>query len=396
MVNKLFFAATFALSLPCAAGSRADLVQTDDRQLLTLPYPTSAAGRFAVPDDRVWPAAPGEADICLWHDDRFAACAITIDDNCAPDHEWWVKLTGELGIKVTWFVVTGGVKPKGAANGGFNGTWDDFQRLANLGHSIQSHTTNHRSDPPKRKRKPETVLLSDEQLTSMYRDSLKTINDNVTNNWACCLAYPSGDAHPEISTKYAIASRGVNGKPSPANKISYANTNKGSGQRGFVDMVAFGKADEGPKWVRGMKDLKRGLNVVLYHFVHAGRNPEARKKNAETVEKEVRYISSLKDDRLWVCRFDDVMKYAQERDSAALASRMEKGRVVVTLADKMKDDVFSFPLSVKVRLPNGWKGAKARQNGTEVPCRFLTHDGAPYAIAEIVPDRGEAIVEERK
>ena len=396
MVNKLFFVAASATILSCAAATPNDRPSADDRQLLTLPYPATSAGRFAVPGDRVWPAAPGEADVCLWHDDRFAACAITIDDNCAPDHEWWINLTSELGIKATWFVVTGGVKPKGAPNPGFNGTWDNFQKLANLGHSIQSHTTNHRSDPPPKKRKPNAVLLTDEQLTVMYRDSLKAINDNVTNNYACCLAYPSGDAHTDISTKYAIASRGVKGVPSPANKISYAHTNKGSGQRGVVDMVAFGEANEGPKWVRGMKDLKRGLNVVLYHFVHAGRNPEARKKNAETVEKEVRYIASLKDDRLWVCRYDDVMKYAQERDSATLSSKMEKGRVVITLTDRMKDEVFDFPLSVKVRLPNGWKGAKARQNGAEVPCRFVTHEGAPYAIAEIIPDRGAATVEEKK
>ena len=54
----------------------------------------------------------------------------------------------------------------------------------------------------------------------------------------------------------------------------------------------------------------------------------------------------------------------------------------------MKDDLFDFPLTVKVRLPDGWNSAKATQGGRSVPVRFVSHDGAPYALVEAVPDRG--------
>lgn len=349
-------------------------------QLMSLP-PAPKGGRFKTPTDLVWPAKAGEADVCLWHDDRFACCSITIDDNCKPDHEWWLKLSEELGIKVTWFVVTDG--PEKKKNTGFNGTWSDWQKLADAGHSIQSHTTNHKAKHSK------SPMPSDEEVEAMYRDSLKAINDNITNNFACCIAYPRGEAHEAIAAKYAIACRGVYGVPNCANSINYLCTNKGAGGKGHVQMVAFGETQEDPKWIRGNKALKRGWNIVLYHFVHAGRTDADREKNAAGAEKEVRYIASLKDDRLWVARFDDAAKYAQERDSASLRVVENTDRkIAFELTDRMKDEIFNFPLTVKVRLPDGWSSAKAVQGGKSVSVRVVSHEGAKFALVSAVPDRG--------
>ena len=367
--------ATIAAALSVAAAFAAFAGE----QLTSLPKPPKG-GRFKTPTDLVWPAKPGEADVCLWSGDRFACCSITIDDNCKPDHDWWLKLSDELGIKLTWFVITDHCVKKN--NPGFNGTWADWQRLADAGHSIQSHTTNHKA------KHADVPMPTDEELHSMYRDSLKAINDNVTNNFACCIAYPRGEPHPEIAAKYAIACRGVHGVPNAANSIDYMCTGKGAPGKGHVQMVAFGETSEGPKWIRGMKNLRRGWNVVLYHLVHSGRDDATREKNAASAEAEVRYIASLKDERLWVARFDDAVKYGQERDSATLESALKGDAVEFTLTDRMKDDLFDFPLTVKVRLPDGWKSAKATQGGKSVPARFVSHDGAPYALVEAVPDRG--------
>ena len=345
-------------------------------QLLNIPPCAKGKSRFVVPTDRVWPEKPGEGDICLWKDDRFAACAITIDDNCKPDHDWWLKLTEELGIKVTWFVITDGVDKK--SNPGFSGTWPDFQRLADAGHSIQSHTTNHKAQ------KKGEAPIPDADLEAMYRDSLKTINEHITNNVATCIAYPCGEAHEQILAKYAIAARGVYGVPSTAGSINYLCTNKGGPEKGLVDIVAYGETDGDPKWIRGKKELMRGLDIVLYHFVQAGRSPEEKAKNAANAEKQVRYIAALKDDLLWVCRFDDVMKYGQERDTAKLSCALDGDKIKVSVTDDMKDDVFDFPLTVKVRLPDGWKTVKGG--------KFLEHDGKPYALVDVVPDKGAVVL----
>ena len=68
------------LALPCLAADGAP-----DMQLRTLGK--TGAPRFD-PPEITWPAAPGEAEICLWKDDKYAAVSLTIDDNCRPDHDW--------------------------------------------------------------------------------------------------------------------------------------------------------------------------------------------------------------------------------------------------------------------------------------------------------------------
>jgi hypothetical protein len=71
--------ATIAAALSVAAAFAAFAGE----QLTSLPKPLKG-GRFKTPTDLVWPAKPGEADVCLWSGDRFACCSITIDDNCKP------------------------------------------------------------------------------------------------------------------------------------------------------------------------------------------------------------------------------------------------------------------------------------------------------------------------
>ncbi len=356
------------------------------KQLRILPPCEKGKPRIQVPTARVWPANPGEGDVCLWSMDRFGACAITIDDNCQPDHEWWLNLTDELGIKVTWFVITDGVVKNGDREGTFQGCWKEWQKLADAGHSIQSHTTNHSS----------ATNLPPEVVAHMYGDSLKAINDNITNNFACTIAYPCGVAYEEEIGKYAIGGRGVYGVPSPAGSINYRVTNKGAGGKAHVQMVAFGETTEEPKWIQTKTELMRGLNVVLYHFVHAGRDAEEKARNAADAEAQVRHIASLKDDHLWVCRFDDVMKYGQERDTAKLTVKSSSAdRIVFDLSDDMDDGLFDFPLTVKFRLPDGWKSVKAEQGGRPVDAEFVEHDGAPYALVYAVPDRGETSVSEK-
>ena len=87
----------------------ASLAAGAGEQLKILPPCGKGKTRFVAPTDLVWPEKPGEADVCLWQDDKFAATCVTIDDKCRPDHDWWLKLTDELGFKVTWFVMTDNV-----------------------------------------------------------------------------------------------------------------------------------------------------------------------------------------------------------------------------------------------------------------------------------------------
>lgn len=346
-------------------------------QLLNLPAPPKG-GRFKTPTELVWPQEPGSADICLWKDDKIAAASITIDDNCAPDHKWWLSVAKEFNLKLTWFIITDRVDGR---NKGFDGTWTGWQELVNAGHSVQSHTTNHKSNP---KNPAEgDPLLTEEDYNAMYADSLKALNAHLENNFACCIAYPRGEAKEEIASRYAIAGRGTSGVPSPANAIDYMNVAIGSISQGYIEMLLDGHTELGPKWLGGKTHLKRGWATGLYHLVHHGKTPEEQKEGEEKTYEQLKYLAS-QSDRLWIDTFDMVARYGQERDSATLSSELKDGKIVITLSDCMNDDIFNCPLTVKVRLPADWKSVSKG--------KLVMHDGAPYALVDIVPDRGETVL----
>ena len=74
----------------------------DPLQKRNLPAP--AGPRFTI-TDRVWPTDHGQADVCLWDDDKLAALSVTIDDNWVSDHTFWKSLTEKYGFHFTWFVM---------------------------------------------------------------------------------------------------------------------------------------------------------------------------------------------------------------------------------------------------------------------------------------------------
>ena len=371
-MKKIIVSAILAAATFCGVSLEADGLKNLSEQ-------PPKGGRFVTPTDLVWPANAGQGDVCLWKDDKFAALAITIDDNCKPDHEWWLKICDELGIKVTWFVITDRV---GKVNVNFNGTWADWQKLADAGHSIQSHSTDHKSD-----KKDGSVKLTDEQIAAQYRDSLAIINKNVTNNWACTIAYPNGVGRPDIAAKYAIGARGVYGVPTQANSIFYMATNKGGPSQAYIDVILEGKTDYEPKWLAYRPQLKRGLNIVLYHLVHWGRTPEQIEQSVANVEAEVRNIAKYKD-VIWIARFDDLMKYGQERDTAKLVVDpvCKPGEMSFKLTCDMDTKIFDYPLTIKLCLGKGATQVKAKQGEKFVPTRIVEHDGKAYAIVDALPN----------
>ncbi len=324
--------------------------------------------------DISWPQQPGQAEICLWRDDKYAALSITVDDNCRPDHNWWLAQCAEFGFPVTWFVVTGGV---GGKNKGFNGTWQDFAKLLAAGHAVQTHTISHHKDDDKR---------SEEEVRRQYGGSKAALETNILGNQCLTVGYPYGKGQPALAGEYFIAARGVHGAPNVADRINYLNTGAGHLRLYMIDSI-LGDPFEGPKWLAN-PNYKRGWLTPLHHLVHHGRTPEAKEASAAKVRAFLEHAAARKD-RLWIDTFVEVAKYGQERDSATLTvAEATDARITLAITDLMRDDIFNTPLTVKVRLPDAWKTVSAKQGEASVRANLVTHAGAPYALVDVVPDKG--------
>src|SRR5574344_2448143 len=229
-------------------------------QLLTLGK--AEKPRFEVKDIS-WPAKPGDAEVCLWKDDKVAALSLTIDDNCEPDHDWWLEQCKKHGFRVTFFVIAGAID----RNPGFFGKWSGWRAFASNGCvSVQSHSLNHQRHDDTR---------DAEEVRLEYAGSRALIDKNLPAQRCLALAYPNGKGNRDLAAKYFIACRGTVGTPNPANQINYLWVNIGQLTEPGFEVMTTGKTSGEPKWLN-RRLYYRGWCATLCHSVHYGKTPADR------------------------------------------------------------------------------------------------------------------------
>lgn len=356
-----------------AAPTRADDAQDSGNQLHTLTAPP--APRFEI-TDRTWPAEVGDADVCLWQDDKLAAISFTIDDNTKPDHDWWLDFGEANGWKFTWFVITGMVDK----SPGYFGTWADFKHLLEEGHDVQSHSVTH-LDPAR----GYTGNIADE-----YAPSVAALEENLPGHKVTTFAYPNGlnpnnDNDAELAAEVFNAARGVQGLLNAANTINYNDTNSvntrhiGAGEWSSIENLL------------DPAGYSNGLNYRGWFCTHSHKLSDAEK---ETLTETAAYIKEHEDD-LWVGLFREVALYGMERDTATLTAEAQgDDRFTLSVTDQMDDALFEYPLTVKLRVPDGWTDATVTQGDRVRAAAIVEHDGKTFALAPVVPDAGDAVVTE--
>jgi len=331
------------------------------------PYPSFAADPSP---GRDWPAKPGDAAICTWKNDALAAISITIDDNGAPFHAWWLEMTEKYNFKVTWFVITGSITDNETA---YWGSWAAFQKLANAGHDIQSHTVTHLHT--------ESPLWKG--IEADYTDSQKAIQEHIPGSRCLTLAYPGGKNtdlnDTPTAAKYFIGARGTKGSLNALGKTDYMKVNS----LGDINLQPRFASQGLDNLFNSASPFYRGWYCSHFH----GIKPEIR----EDLENKFKVLRSRMDSNdLWCGLFREICQYGQERDSAKVEIKENTpDKITLTLTDSLDDARFDFPLTLKVRLAPGWKQLRAQQGGSPVPATLTTHEGGDYAQVQAVPDRGE-------
>jgi oligosaccharide reducing-end xylanase len=323
---------------------------------------TPAKPRFAI-TDRLWPAKPGEASVCLWAGDKLAAASITIDDNWGPDHPWWIEQGQKTGFKFTWFVITERPDTSGPW-----GTWEGFRKLYELGHDVQSHSVSH--------------LHGTYDIDAEYRESKAALEKNIPGNKVLVMARPGGQHDVKndtaIAAKYYVAGRGTRGDPNRANLIDYQQTHSTGLTREMIDKTLN----------KGDRNYWRGWLCTHFHGISNGKTEEEKQQKAQRVAEAIAYLKSKEAD-IWVGTFREVVLYGQERDTATLTvTENTEQSIKLTLTDTMDDTLFDYPLTIKVRLPSTWTAATATQGDKATAVRIAEQDGGRFALVKAVPDRG--------
>ena len=332
------------------------------------------SSRFDV-TDRVWPENIGEADVCMWKDDKLSAFTITIDDNAEGDIDFWISMNEKYGFNFTWFVITEAIDAYNVKD------WNKFQTLVNLGSEVSGHDDrNWYKNVPAGKANP-----TDEEYYARLDTTIQKIKSNITegDNEVFTYAYPFGEGNFDEAVKLFTAMRGTLGVLNQADKVNYLDVNSVSNPHIFKDetsrdlfilpLVTKTSTLYGSNYYRGW-------GSTHFHSLHG---------TEDQAEALVKYLSE-KGDSIWVDTFTKVAHYSQSFATNNLVIDNIEGSVIkFTLTDQMIDSAFYQPLSVKVRVSNTWVNATAIQNGVNRNVKLVSNGGKKYALVDAVPDAGQ-------
>jgi len=341
-------------------------VLPDGRSLTSLP-PVDRASRIAVRDVGYVPEDVGEAEVLVWKDDKTAAATITVDDNHADEIDWWLEQAARFGARITWFVIGSKIGLGHAANG----SWEDFQRVLDAGHDVQSHTYSHFAD-------------ADMTAAAEYTNNIAVIERNLPGHKVVALAYPGGAQMRKNTAmeamKYHIGARGATADINEAGKTNYRSTFSSHGESPDLNPESRYYLGNMVNKTSPYPSYYRGWNCHHSHNL-----------TAEYREGVMSLMSFYATNNVWMAGYVDVLKYGQERDTARVETKVNAAaRIVVELTDRMDDALFDYPLSVVLHVPDDWSGfARVVQGSTTNVVPVRTAASVRSVVFDAIPDRGE-------
>ncbi len=338
---------------------------------------STTTDRFEI-TNKVWAQTIGEASVCLWNDDKLSAFTLTIDDNNEQDIPFWQELQKKYKLPYTWFVITEANKKYNVKN------WNLFNELVKQGNSVQGHDDRNWFENPKKGERNPSIKKYRKRLQA----TIDEIEEQIPNQKCITYAYPWGEGNAiEVSKKF-IAIRDVIGWPNQANQIDFKHVNSVSSKYIYGDKTS---RDYYFNAILTKTDTVEGVNYyrgwLSSHFHHIT-SDEAHQKTREFLQ----YIKE-KEDKIWIATFPDVVKYSQEYATHSLKTdSISDTFISFRLTDEMRDEIYDFPLTVKVRLANNWTSVSATQNGKRIDSKMISYNQNKYVLVKAIPDRGQIIL----
>ena len=232
-------------------------------------------------------------------------------------------------------------------------------------------------------------------LTFAYPGFTTEKNKYTDGSEAGILEYIYSDAARELIGETYIAGRRV--------QADYPVTDTG------IDWTMTGSYHIGGNYFskKATQAGERGTFMVLY--VHRVADvPEDQLKTydypsntmaAYYLEDTCKQLSeSIASGAVWNAHYEDATMYLREAQSASVSVSGDKSGLSVLLTDRMDDEIYNFPLTVRIKAHEDWQAVKVTQ-GDRVSYAKVEYEayefygGEYYALLDIVPDGGEAKVE---
>ncbi len=97
---------------------------------------------------------------------------------------------------------------------------------------------------------------------------------------------------------------------------------------------------------------------------------------------------------VWCAFYEYAVLYATEKQNSTLTYVESEDSITINLTTELDTEIYNYPLTVRVLIPDTWQAAKITQNGNTEYSTVKTVDGTRVADFAIIPGAGEAVIEE--
>ena len=307
-------------------------------------------------------------EIATWEGWRKAAATFTFDDGAPSHYTDAAPLFDKYGYKATFYLVTN-----------WNPNWAEFQKLADNGHEIGSHSDNHYQN------------MKGEEASSKTN-----IESKISSKYGCItVAYPNCNVpnETEVLNNYIAGRIGngswqslpdINSKDGPPNwcKVSALMTGTEGTVKKSEDFVEqFLAACEINGWVAFMTHGFSGKS---------NGNATYSPTDLNAIEGALKWAQQ-NDSEIWITTMCNAAMYIKERKASKFVkSTSDDKSVTYTLTHSLADEVceYQYPLSVRVPAPEGWEEIEVTQNDAKL--EYEIKEGKIYFQA--VPNGGDIVV----
>lgn len=318
-----------------------------------------------------------EAKIAEIYDDKQAIVTFTFDDSKYDAAVFYNEKFEKYGVKGTAVMHT---TPITSSSEGVENTVKKWQELFAQGNfDLGNHGTKHSIY---------TELATRDEVDEQINGAYKQLKNWFPEQNILTFSYPNGKSNDMVIDV--------------TNDLHYAGRSAGGNASGFISPVnpdetqwytlpsftatPYKTLSEFNEQVDKAISNTNGNNwfIELWHGVidddaevTSGHEYSIRKG---VCEEHMAYVKSLSD-KVWCATFTEATQYLREKQNAKLNIISSGNKITVSVKHTLDEEIFNFPLTVKVKKPSDWENARAVQDGKEIQVEIK--NGYIYVNADV-------------
>ncbi|MCU0343001.1 MAG: polysaccharide deacetylase family protein [Ignavibacterium sp.] len=332
-------------------------------------------------------------------DDKQSAFSLTFDDGLLSHTDNVGPILNQYGFKGTFYVLPPYLTD--ALPGIWRyGTWPGFQSMAAEGHEIGSHTMNHYDL---------TTLqwgdVNDDStlLYELYQSKI-FIEQKIPDKKCISLNYPYTIHNAAVDSAASLfyeSGRTLGQVPNDSSlskeqwfelkaKVVLFNEPRNSIDDDLDELITF------LEWTQNSINNRKWGMIIIHDVVPFSQLPELVGQGIyEPISSE--WLTSLcdflwarsLDKEVWVETVGNITLYIKERDNAEYQIISSSDQLIqINVSDNLENEVFNYPLSAYVKVPNNWDYVRTEQNGIIDTLTSIVTDSGKVVLAKVIPDNG--------